>query len=634
MSINTIFVPLLLLLFATRLYAPIKAAANEPNQAQENTNINRLEKRDEIEIDNNDDSVHNEPKSIVIRRPNDQKLSADRNAIIADLLRQNTPIQTQDVINLIIDYAQTPLYIFVGHICAGKSTAIFALQGNEVSRDEESDDDFNSDLGDLTFKKTVEVKTPTIGYSDQEEMVGATIYYPGDTTKNIAFCDTRGFFQSAANLSYEEEFISAFAPSVALKVDIIGGIVVVLSAYDILSENGYVIKKTANILCRYFSSAGHTALRQSILFMITKCKGNKTEVVSALVGMIQKSYQACFRKDKNYPKARYTNTDDTNTAALQPFFAMLLEKQVCQGQENDIKNFGLDNEKTLFFDPCSTKLIENTIEHLSKLQPIPTSHLRNFLKAQEQQVSIANNPHSHNHKVLKNTNTTSDDDNKDPTSAIVETDEIGDTHNNDDNPTADPDTAPDGNNNGHKKESAKANDDNNHGKKSKSSNNADSAYNTNQQQSADDKALAKGNAKLEAQQFNSHQDESSVDNERIHSTRDLLVKVIVISVSVLLVAYYYSYKLGKRFTVDKKSNDLTKANTENNTKQQQLISDQKPNKSSTHSLPNDDNIDAKVAEQPKSVKTGVIDVLLMIITICLAVFALVVCYRLAKRKRQ
>ena len=95
---------------------------------------------------------------------------------------------------------------------------------------------------DLIFKTTVQVKTPKIGHSTEGETVGAIIYYPGDSRKNVAFCDTEGFSGARSDVSEAEKCISAFSPFFALKTNIIGGLVVVVSAHDILAGRGDMLK--------------------------------------------------------------------------------------------------------------------------------------------------------------------------------------------------------------------------------------------------------------------------------------------------------------------------------------------------------------------------------------------------------
>ena len=93
----------------------------------------------------------------------------------------------------------------------------------------------------------------------------------------------------------------------------------------------------STFLLDYFSAAGHTALKKSMLLMITQCNKNKPEVIRQLRKMIQKSYQTYFKtleqvthnSDDN-KQAPHINKDDKDIAALQPFFAMLLSSPSIQ----------------------------------------------------------------------------------------------------------------------------------------------------------------------------------------------------------------------------------------------------------------------------------------------------------------
>ena len=468
-----ILTTLILLSLATRLYAPLKAATKEPNQEEEKSSAAASSTYTHRSIPPSPDPTEVGAAALkqgLLKMHQEAMADTYKNTyvhgnIILYWLKQSKLILQQSEINLIIDYAQTPVYFFLGPTGAGKSTAIFALQGNEVSRDQEEeseDDNWDSESEEATsliFNKTVQVKTPTIGHSARGETVRAIVYYPGDTTQNMAFCDTEGFSGERGDVSEAEKCISAFAPFFALKTNTIGGIVVVVSAYDILSSNGGMLLSTAHFLRHYFSSAGYTALRQSIFLMTTKLgRASIAEVARGLRGMIQTSHQLYFKAlekeakniNNNNNKVQNKDIGDKSLAALQPFFAMLLEKPVSSGEENEIKNFRLDGKRLLFFDPCSKTSIEKTFEKLYTLQRLDSSHLFEYLRKAKQTHQSENNNGGKNKGSTKASN--------------------------DKNPDA-----------------AKIN------------------------------LSRKGNAKLEEQQFNSPQDESSVDKERVYSTSFLII---------------------------------------------------------------------------------------------------------------
>ena len=280
------------------------------------------------------------------------------NTVIAHWLQQSDLQLQQEDIARILSYAKKNVYFFIGPTGSGKSTVIYALQGNTITKDKATgDDDWNSfedekKIG-IQYQRTVKVKVPKIGDSAEGETKGSIIYYHGDKTKNIAFCDTEGFL-GQRDATEEEKCTSAFSPFFALKTNPIGGIVFVVSAADMEAGKGHSLKKSAQFIHKYFSAANKEELRASILFMITKTTKDKREVAKDLAQVIQLSYKHAyktFKKGAQKPKENNEAKQDEgegNLAELKPFFEMILEKDVAETEIGSLKNFRLDKKRVLF----------------------------------------------------------------------------------------------------------------------------------------------------------------------------------------------------------------------------------------------------------------------------------------------
>lgn len=253
----------------------------------------------------------------------------------------------------------TPVYFFFGVTGSGVSSSIFALQGNEVSKiseeddDEDEEDDDGAESFEVQFRKTLQIASPRIGEdSASSETSASTIYH--HPNKNIAFCDNIGF---ASNVRHRQDgkYISSFAPYFCLKVNSIGGIVFVMSSFDM--EDSQYFTEMANFLHKYFGKNSTTALKKSVVLLLTKCD-TKFKKGKKLRTRIKEAY-----------KSFYSTSDQGGDNLLKPFFDIFLQQEVEESNVSKLKNFVL-SENVIFFDPTDKDCIQKTIKIIENMQPI------------------------------------------------------------------------------------------------------------------------------------------------------------------------------------------------------------------------------------------------------------------------
>lgn len=357
MESNIIFTSLLLLLFATELYTPIKASQQHKDGHSEIKMSKRDSRKDNFHEGIKIDNTKVDTMSIYVKN----------SIIISCWIRKSSfkCFLIQDVINMITYYTENPLaYLFIGPSDSGKSTAIFALQRSKVARYQSRKKNNNDHLGrniikksNLIFEKNIPAQNPTIGYSNQGNNVYATICSHLDVTKNIAFCETEDFFNkkdSVRNTRREQLKLRHALEALLAGGYSIGGIVVVINKSAIASASGDILTEIIHILGADFVFAGDTALRKSICLMITKCTNDEEKQETAQIILHHKN-------------------------ARDGIFGMPLTNPVTKKQENNLDNLRLDKERVLFFDPCNPASVEETAQILNKLHSMETRQLVKFL---------------------------------------------------------------------------------------------------------------------------------------------------------------------------------------------------------------------------------------------------------------
>lgn len=376
-------------------YVPLKAAIQKINHPKNISNI--YIHGSDFQLNESLVDLEELEKGLIKMHQEAIAKSHRENIILTYWLRKGHIKLQESDIDCIMRYAycRKPVYFFIGPTGAGKSTSIFALQGNEVKRKKPNKgrrrkrrlkvtEEGSKGIFECTsFSKN----TPTIGHDVTGETVGAIIYDPIDSKYNMAFCDTEGLLGERDKMSEADKCLSAFAPFFALKANKIGGIVLVISAKDLDGTRAKNFKASAQFMRQYFSAVIDQEIRKSVFVMITKVKDEEDEnqAINMLAKTIQRSYKHYYEALKKGELGKQKNKDgqsqeekESNLAELKPFFDLLLENEVSESEQDNLDNFEFDIKRCVFMYPEDRKCIKDILLMLNKLQPLDHKYLCKF----------------------------------------------------------------------------------------------------------------------------------------------------------------------------------------------------------------------------------------------------------------
>ena len=284
------------------------------------------------------------------------------------------------------------VYFVLGPCGSGKSTFIYACQGNKVFlkkksiSKQDSDDDSWADASsngginednseELSFTKLVKGDVPKVQASANGVTAGSKIYYRGEKNSKIAFCDTEGFLGLREVESDIDKVMYSFYPFFCLKANDIGGIIFLVSGADIEAARGNSFRLSANFVKNYFllgeKNQNIEKIKSSFFLVINKSRSEKKKIASDLRKIIQKSY-----KDFYSYKKKNTNSSQDNFAHLKPFFSLFLKKHII-GKEHvdDENNFSFRTENMHFFFPYKEKSVDKAIRKIKNLSVLDKKYI-------------------------------------------------------------------------------------------------------------------------------------------------------------------------------------------------------------------------------------------------------------------